>query len=390
MRKQKGAKTFLAYIVVFAIAIAFSFSPAIINEVFGISKACNNSPDCRAAVEKERQANQAAASAAASANLYQIRVNELAAQVARKEAEIANTEADINALNIQIAATQAKLESDQEALAELLIGVHFEGDSEPITILAGASSISDLAEKQARSEVVKKEVSVAATKVKQEKEKLEADKAKVEAMLEQQKQARNELITAKAEQQALVDKYNGDAVAYAAAAAQAKAEKLAAEKAEQEAHPELYRGSAYFGDNTYPWQGDCPGRQDEYTTYRDGYSIGGLVCECVSYVGWKAYEYFGIALSYGNAYDWAWKARSWGGFRVDNTPAENTIGQTSSGIYGHVFWVEGVNPDGSINVTEYNNSWATYLYSGNSHFGDFGARTIPANSVWQYNYIHFE
>ena len=48
------------------------------------------------------------------------------------------------------------------------------------------------------------------------------------------------------------------------------------------------------------------------------------------------------------------------------------------------------NDDGSINVTEYNNAYATQLYSGDSHFGDFGARQIPASEVWRYNYIHFD
>ena len=165
--------------------------------------------------------------------------------------------------------------------------------------------------------------------------------------------------------------------------------KLAAEKAEQEAHPELYRGSAYFGDNTYPWQADCPQNQDYYSTYLDGHAVGGLVCECVSYTGWKAYEYYGIYAAWGNAYSWDDVARNLG-YRVDNVPAEGTVGQTDSGYWGHVFWVEGVNADGSINVTEYNNAYASYLYSGNYRFGDFGARQIPASEVWRYNYIHFD
>jgi surface antigen len=49
-----------------------------------------------------------------------------------------------------------------------------------------------------------------------------------------------------------------------------------------------------------------------------------------------------------------------------------------------------VNADGSVNVTEYNNYYATMLYSGISRQGDFGARTIPANQVWSYNFIHLK
>lgn len=361
--------------------------------VDGLSKACRNSATCMAAVAKEQEANKNAAAAANTASLYQNRVYELNVEIAAKELAIAETEAEIESLNQEIEETEKKLASEQNALIELLVNMHFESDAEPITILAGASSISDLAEKQARSEVVKQQISAAAKKVKEAKEKLEADKAKVEKLLAEQKVAKEQLVASRAEQQSLVEKYQNDAAGYAAVAKAAQEAQRAAERAEQEAHPELYRGSSYTGVNTYPWQADCPSRQDDYTTFwNDAYGthkIGGYVCECVSYVGWKAYEAFGIAAAWGNAYSWDDAARSLG-YRVDHTPAADTIGQVDGNPYGHVFWVESVNADGSINVTEYNNSYSTYLYSGVSRYGDFGSRKIGRNELWQYNFIHLQ
>ncbi len=356
-----------------------------------ISKACQNSPACREAVEKEKEATSNAAKAAQSANAYQAKVSELSAEIAKKEAEIAETEAEVKALRIQIEETEKKLNEDQEALAELLVNMHFESDAEPIRILAGSTSISDLAEKAAREQVVKEQISVTAAAVRSAKQELEENKAEVEKLLEEQQSAKESLVSKKGEQEALVAKYENDAESYAEAAKAAQVAQREAEKAEQEAHPELYRGSAYTGANTYPWQGDCPGRQDEYITYwEDAYGwhkIGGFVCECVSYAGWKAYEYYGVTAAWGNAYSWDDGARA-AGYRVDKTPEANTIGQVDGYPYGHVFWVESVNGDGSINVTEYNNAYATYLYSGSMHYGDFGSRTIPAGEVWQYNFIH--
>ena len=122
-----------------------------------ISKACQNSAACREAVAKEQEANKNAASAARTANAYQIKVSELTAEIAKKEAEIAETEVEVKALKIKIAETEAKLLEEQEALAELLVNMHFESDAEPIRILAGSTSISDLAEKAAREEVVKEQ-----------------------------------------------------------------------------------------------------------------------------------------------------------------------------------------------------------------------------------------
>ncbi len=358
-----------------------------VKNVDAISKACQNSSACMEAVAKEEEANKNAAAAAGTADALQIKVNELGVEISGKEAEIAETEASIRDLKTQIAESEARLAEQQDALAELLVNMHFESDAEPIRVLAGSSSISDLAERAAREEVVKQQISAAAASVKQTKEQLESNKAEVEDLLAQQQTARQGLISKRIEQQDLVEKYKDDAEAYAEVAKAAQEAQRAAEKAEQEAHPELYRGSAYSGANTYPWQADCPEKQDYYGTVWDGYYLGGYVCECVSYTGWKAYEQYGLVLAWGNAYNWDNRARA-AGYTVDNNPEAGSIGQTDSGIYGHVFWVESVNGDGSINVTEYNNSYATYLYSGSAHYGDFGARTIPASQVWQHNYIH--
>lgn len=358
-------------------------------DVNAISKACQNSPDCLAAIEKEKEANKNAAQAANSANLYQAKVNEMTAEIARKETEIVQTAAEIKELKVEIAKTEQKLQDEQEALAELLVSMHFESDAEPIKILAGSTSISDLAEKAARDEVVKEQISVSAEAVKKAKEKLESDKAEVENLLSQQQAAKEAMSEKRNEQQKLVQKFEHDAVAYEEEAKAAQEAQRAAEKAEQDAHPERYRGTAYSGANTYPWQGDCPNKQDFYMTYRDGYALGGYVCECVSYTGWKAYEFYGLYLSWGNAYSWDDGARA-AGYVVDHNPEPNTIGQVDGYPYGHVFWVESVNGDGSISVTEYNNAYATYLYSGDMHYGDFGARTIAAGDLWQYNFIHLK
>ncbi len=376
----------LVGLMAMSVMLGAAVTPAAVS---AISKACQNSPECLAAVEKEKEANKNAATAASTANLYQAKVSEMSAEIARKESEIIQTTMDIKALKGEIAKTETKLLEEQEALAELLINMHFESDAEPIKILAGATSISDLAEKAAREEVVKEQISASAAAVRRAKEKLEADKAEVEALLEQQEAAKVAMTEKRTEQQRLVEKFENDAEAYEAEAKAAQEAQRAAEKAEQEAHPERYRGTAYSGANTYPWQSDCPDKQDFYMTYQDGYALGGYVCECVSYTGWKAYEFYGLYLSWGNAYSWDDGARA-AGYVVDHNPEPNTIGQVDGYPYGHVFWVESVNEDGSINVTEYNNAYATLLYSGDMHYGDFGARTIGAGDLWQYNFIHLK
>ena len=63
---------------------------------------------------------------------------------------------------------------------------------------------------------------------------------------------------------------------------------------------------------------------------------------------------------------------------VNNTPKAGAVMQTSQGAYGHVAYVESVNDDGSVKVSEMN-------YNGGP--GVVSSRTISAGQAGSYNYI---
>ena len=117
-----------------------------------------------------------------------------------------------------------------------------------------------------------------------------------------------------------------------------------------------------------------------YTYLGDTSARTGAVCnralghgQCVSWAQIKRPD-LGIMA---NANRWDDIARS-RGVLVDRVPAAGTIFQTDSGWYGHVGYVESVNADGSINVSERNyRGCYGVLYS-----------TIPASEVGKFNYIH--
>ena len=79
----------------------------------------------------------------------------------------------------------------------------------------------------------------------------------------------------------------------------------------------------------------------------------------------------------GNAGAWADSARAMG-LPVDRTPAPGAIYVSRSGWYGHVGYVEAVNPDGSIVETEMNYGWAYRVIRA----------TIPAGVAATFEYIH--
>lgn len=357
--------------------------------VSSVSWICQKSPECMAAVEQEKEATAKANEAKATANEYQAHVNQLQAEISSMTAQISESEARVAELQKQIEATGKKLHEQQSILADLLVQIHFESKTEPITILAGSNTLSDYAEERNRIETLRNQINLSAESIKAAKKALEEDQASVIEILESQQAMKSALATKQVEQQTLVEKYSADASAYSADAEAARNAEQAAIEEYQRNHADEFGGIAvYNGYNTYPWQADCPGRADSYGTSINGHAIGGYVCECVSYAGWKAYEHYGVYLSWGNANTWDDVGRSKG--IVDHTPAANTIAQVDSGYYGHVMWVESVNSDGSINVTEYNNYYATQLYTGSWHSHDFGGRVVSAAEAATLNYIHVD
>ena len=96
--------------------------------------------------------------------------------------------------------------------------------------------------------------------------------------------------------------------------------------------------------------------------------------QCTTW-GWLKRPDLGFIKANANRWDDVARAN---GVLVNRTPSAGAIFQTDSGWYGHVGYVESVNADGSINVSERN------------YAGCYGVlfSTIPASEVGRFNYIH--
>lgn len=332
---------------------------------------------CHAAADKESAARERAASASQSANDVAGMVAALDADIAVKEAEIAAKQTLANDLNTKVQQTSKELEKDQAGLAKLLVKNHFDKEPSTIALLASSATIGELSSAEARQETVRDQISSAVKQVSDKKKQIEEEKSSVDAILTEMNNQNAALAKQRSERSATVARYQADAAsarAEANAANQKVAQEIAAEIARHNSGGQTGGG----GGNTYPWANICPGANMSFMT------TWGYVCQCVSYAGYKANEYWGGAFHYsgwGNANTWAYYARQ-AGYRVDYSPAPHTIAVDTSGAYGHVMWVESVNGNGTINLSEYNNYGSSL-----SHLpGDYGTRVnVPAG---MYQYIH--
>ncbi len=374
--KTIGLRTLLGLLVVGIISatISFRFNQTV-EPVQAYPYGCVTQA-CREASDRATASEARAKELAAYAGTLEGEVNRLNAEIAALEDEIARNQAIASDLSEQIALNTEKLNLQQVALAKMLVDMHFEETPDPITLLAGSSSLGELAERQTRQETVKEQITLSAKNIRQLKEELEKQKASVDALIASTELSRSEAESKRNQQIALINKYQNDSEAYkrdSEEARQTMQREIAAEIAR-------YNSSGVVGEgyNSYPWANRCP--QDNV-----GYLVvGGYVCQCTSYAGWKAQEYFGIYISsWGDAKSWGYSAQRQG-YVVDGNPAPHTIAYSTSGIYGHVMWVESVNSNGTINLTEYNNT----LSSKSGLPGDFGARYNVNASA--YRYIHLD
>ena len=134
--------------------------------------------------------------------------------------------------------------------------------------------------------------------------------------------------------------------------------------------------TTYRTTYSYSYLGNTSERQN-ITVVGRIYGLGGPygAGQCTQWAWSKRRD---LPSTLGNANTWASRAAA-AGYVVNRTPSAGAVFQTSSGWYGHVGYVEAVNGDGSITVTEMNYGYSPYLVI---------RATIPAGSVGNFYYIH--
>jgi surface antigen len=150
----------------------------------------------------------------------------------------------------------------------------------------------------------------------------------------------------------------------------------------------IVNSSAEFGlcfDNGYRCtQGGYNG-YDSWGFWKSGSDGVGGKHNCTSYAAFRASQngsrWPGGNL--GHAGQWATNARAFG-FPVDKTPAVGAIAQWIYGEFGHVAYVESINGDGSLTISQDN-----YDVKGNKRGGWTEITRVTKSNGWPHNFIHF-
>lgn len=322
---------------------------------------------------------------------------EIANLVSQKQViqgQINLTQLQLDKVQQQIAENQKKLENSKALLGEIMADMYVDGEISSIEMLASSQNIGDFVDKSTYRSAVSDQLTSTIDTVKKLKEELAQQQKETERLLGEQELAKKALSDKEAEQQNLLAQTQGDEAAYQSLVSDREKKKGALQRQQQaliEAAMRKNGGAGPFmiGDASkggYPWENGCWVDANAWShggPNGNGTDPLGYGCrQCVSYTAWKVGQRTGNYPRYwGNANMWPSSARA-AGYSTGKTPQANSVGVISAGAYGHVVWVDSVNGDGTVTVSQYN-----YYNAGGSGWGHYSKMRVSAATYDTYIYF---
>ena len=293
---------------------------------------------------------------AAEASSYQGTISALQSQISALQSALYANQARQTTLQQQIVEAQAKIDLQKKHLAADIEAMYTDGQLSTIEELATSSDLSDFVDKEEYRINVQNKISVSIKEVSALQAELQKQKAELDVLVASQRQQNEQLASAQYQQQQLLAYNEGQQYAYNQQI-KANSGKIADLKRQQVAANARFSGGAA---GTGPaCGGGYPARWCEIPMDTVIDSWGMYNRECVSYTAFKVAA-SGRDMPYwggrGNANQWDDNARA-AGIPVDGNPQPGDVAVSNSGYYGHVMYVESVNPNGTINISQYNASW---------------------------------
>jgi surface antigen len=292
----------------------------------------------------------------AQADSYQGEVDRLQGEIDVVRAQIAANEAKRDDLAKQITAAEVELAKQKKLLGENIKAMYVAGEISTLEMLASSKNLSEFLDKQQYQSAVQDKIKNTLDKINELKAQLRSQKELVEKLLQDQNDMNSQLTASQNEQARLLSLTEAQKAEFTAQirANNAEVSKLRAQQAAANAKlgGQVVNGGACAPrpQNSYP-DNLCNRSQDSIID-----SWGMYNRECVSYTAWKVYEsgrhmpYWG---GFGNANQWDDNAIA-AGIPVDRSPRAGDVAVSNSGFYGHVMYVESVNGNGTINISQYN------------------------------------
>jgi surface antigen len=287
------------------------------------------------------------------ANSYQDAVDKLQAQINALQSSIDANKAKQADLQAQITAAEAELAKQKKILGENIKQMYLDGQISTLEMLASSKDLSQFIDKQQYRNSVQDKITSTLDKITALRHQLAAQKDEVDKLLKDQQTMQDTLNQQQGQQTTLLNLTESQKGQYDQAI-KSNNSQIGALRAQQIAANSRFSGGAAGtgpacgGGYPAKW---CEIPQD--AVYDDW---GMSNRECVSYAAFRVaasgrhMPYWG---GVGNANEWDDNARA-AGIPVDGSPRAGDIAISNAGAYGHAMYVESVNSNGTINISQYN------------------------------------
>lgn len=313
---------------------------------------------------------------------------------------IDDIQAKVDELKREIVNIEAQIERNRDALGDVITQIYMMGQVSTLERLASSRTITDFIDEEAQNQSLRQNLSKKIKEIRSQKEELESKKQEQENALAEQKFQMSLQAAKEAEKQKLLNETKGDEEAYRQIAKKNNDEinKL---REQQRAANASYGGSSLVAGD--PNKGGYPAKWANAPQDSMVDDWGMFNRECVSYTAWKVFQAYGNMPYWGGrGHAWQWGFSGWKwlgngtkasgnfpgtgwhdanaikfGVPYGYEPRPGSVAIWNVGSYGHAMWVEHINSDGTVHVSQYN-------YHVN---GQYSEMDIQANSAV---YLYFD
>ncbi len=326
------------------------------------------------------------------ASSYQEMINALAAQINAYQREINARQAESEQIQAEIVQKEAELAKQRDVLGENIKAMYLEGNITTIEMLATSKNLSDYFDKQQYREMTSNNMKATLDRITALKAELQTKKEEVEKIIKQQEQLRAAAAVQKAEQDRLLG-FNKSQQAEFNNQISSRRDRINELKRQQAIeNARLFGGGGgMLGGGGYPW-GLAPcihTGQVEGWCYNYDWGVGGSPWNwnlggygyrnCTDWVAYRVrIDGKHVPSGLGNAKLWDDRAPAYG-LTVSSTPRVGAAAVSNNGYYGHVMYVEAVNGDGSIVVSDYNRAGT----------GKYDMNQLSAGTASNLRYVYF-
>lgn len=292
------------------------------------------------------------------ASSYQDQISRYQSQINQYQSQINENEAEQVRLQEQITEDKAKIAVQKKYLSADIRAMYVDGQLSTIEELATSKNLNEYVDKEEYRTAIQNKVDATIKEIAALQKRLQAKKKKVDQLLETQRAQSAQLASARSRQQSLLSYNQGQQADYNNQIDSNKSKIAELREQQRIANARFSGGGSYAAGSGPACGGGYPAKwcnipQDSVIDDWGMYNR-----ECVSYTAFKVWAsgrhmpYWG---GHGNANQWDDNARAAGiPMSYGGGAKAGDVAISNGGTWGHAMYVESVNGNGTINVSQYN------------------------------------